>query len=354
MPSAQEASGQQSAIQSALDAGLNSIAQRQQVQFQKYSRLALASDGSVFWVAQQAVVMTAIGSLHYATDREQSETSTLGLSDVIFSSESEITQFSAIAPDFMWIGRWDIPNAPPLRVAFSHLGNLFREADIYHYTGTAITAIMLPNIIDNPADIPAGPIVSNSLPIWLAQTNLTGQAVPIFPSFLIPENLPPPYIAVHIEPSMTESLSAAPLIGPWPGTIEPNSGASPLHEMPASQLYRDEVTLTLYGFSNQAAWQWWVALIEASASGTAPFGFANSPAIQDEKHLSRELAAIAQKKILHISANYLQGAANAVARRLILEAMLSEITVIGGVTPTGTGASIQPPPMVSSMGNVFD
>jgi hypothetical protein len=354
MPSAQEASGQQSAIQSALDAGLNSIAQRQQVQFQKYSRLALASDGSVFWIAQQAVVMTAIGSLHYATDREQSETSTLGLSDVIFSSESEITQFSAIAPDFMWIGRWDIPNAPPLRVAFSHLGNLFREAEIYHYTGTAITALMLPNIIDNPADIPAGPIVSNSLPIWLAQNSYNGNSVQVFPSFLVPENLRPPYIAVHIEPSMTDALGAFPVIGPWPGVIEPNSGASPFHDLAASQLCRDEVTLTLYGFSNDAAWQYWTALIEASAAGIAPFGFANSPVIQDEKQKQTELAALAQKKTLHISANYLQGTADAVARRLILEAMLSEITVIGGVTPTGTGASIQPPPMVSSMGNVFD
>lgn len=298
--------------------------------------------------------MTAIGSLHYATDREQSETSTLGLSDVIFSSESEITQFSAIAPDFMWIGRWDIPNAPPLRVAFSHLGNLFREAEIFHYTGTAITALMLPNIIDNPADIPAGPIVSNSLPIWLSMGQITGQTVPCFASFLVPENLPPPYISVHIEPTMTEALAAAPLIGPWPGTIVPNSGASPLHDLAGGQLCRDEVTLTFYGFSNDAAWQYLVAIYEASYNGTMGFGFANSPAIQDEKHLSRELAAIAQKKTLHISANYLQGTADAIARRLILEALLSEITIIGGVTPTGTGASTQAPQTASGMGTVYE
>lgn len=298
--------------------------------------------------------MTAIGSLHYATDREQSETSTLGLSDVIFSSESEITQFSAIAPDFMWIGRWDIPNAPPLRVAFSHLGNLFREAEIFHYTGTAITALMLPNILTSPADIPAGPIVSNSLPIWLAQDSYNGNPVLVYPSFLVPENIIPPYIVAHIEPTMTEALAAAPLIGPWPGSIEPNSGASPLHDLAGGQLYRDEVMLTLYGFSNDAAWQYLVALYEASYNGTAGFGFANSPAIQDEKHLSRELAAIAQKKTIHISANYLSGTADAVARRLILSAMLSSIEFIGGVTPTGTGASTQAPQTASGVGSVYE
>jgi hypothetical protein len=351
VPSAQEASGQQSAIQSALDAGLNSIAQRQQVQFQRYSRLALAADGSVFWIAQQAVVMTAIGSLHYASDLAQDEDETASHNTMIFSSEQEITQLNAVSPSAMWIGSWPIPDAPPLRVAFSRRGNFYPEASVWHYDGIAVLPVFSIQLLNSPADIPPGPIVSNSLPIWLAQTTFGGQTVPCFPSFLTPPNLVPPYIVAHIEPGETETLAAAPLIGPWPGITEPNSGASPLHDLAGSQLCRDEVTLTLY---NDMAWQYLVALYEASYNGTAPFGFANSPAIQDDKRPQVEIATLAQKKIIHISANYLQGTADAVARRLILEAMLSEITVIGGVTPTGTGASIQPPPMVSSMGNVFD
>jgi hypothetical protein len=353
MPSSAEATGQQSFIQAALDAGLNAISARQQVVFTRYQRVSLASDGSIFWVNTGAI-LTAIGSLHYATDREQDEASTLGVSNIIFTSESEVTQFSSVAPEAMWLGMWPIEDAPPLRVAFSRQGQYFREADLHHYSGIAILATMLTQIIDSPADIPAGPIVSNSLPIWLAQTNLTGQAVAIFPSFLVPPNLPGPYIAVHISPEQTESLAAAPLIGPWPGTIEPNSGASPLHELPASQLCRDEVTLTLYGFSNQASWQWWAALAEASANGTAPFGFANSPVIRDEKQKQTELAALAQKKTLHISANYNQAAADAVARRLILSAMVSEIDIIGGVSPSGAGAATQAEQTVAAMGSVFD
>jgi len=354
MPSAGESVGQQSQLEAALDSGLNSLSAKQQVQFQRYSRISLSSDGSVFWVAQQAVVMTAIGSLHYATDREQDETSTLGVSDVIFTSESEVTQFSSIAPDAMWIGSWSIPDAPPLRVAFSRQGQYFREADVWHYSGIAILATMLTQIINSPADIPAGPIVSNSLPIWLAQNSYNGNSVQVFPSFLVPENLPGRYIVAHIEPTMTEALGAFPVIGPWPGTIVPNSGASPFHDLASSQLCRDEVTLTLYGFDNQAAWQWWSALIEASAAGIAPFGFANSPVLRDEKQKQTELATLAQKKTIHISANYLQGTADAVARRLILSAMLSSIEVIGGVTSTGTGASTQAPQTASGEGFVYE
>ena len=352
MPTANEASGQQSGLQASLDAGIESLSQKQQVQFQRFTRIALASDGSVFWVGTQET-MIATGSLHYATDRRQEEDSTLGVSDMIFSSESEVTQFSAISPEAMWIGSWPIPDAPPLLVAFSRLGNYYRQADIHHYSGVAITAVMLTQIIQSAADIPAGPIVSNSLPIWLAQTTFAGQTVQVFPSFLMPENLAPPYVVAHIVPELTESLGAFPVIGPWPGTTEPNSGASPLHDLASSQLMRDEVTLTLYGFSNQAAIQYLVMLIEASIDGTAPFGFANSPAIRDEKRTQVELATLAQKKTIQISANYYQGTADAIARRLILSAMLGDIAVLGGVLPQGKGATAQDAQSVAAMGSVF-
>ena len=353
MPSAVEASGQQSQIEAALFSGLNQLSAYQKVEFARYKKFVLSQDGFVFWVRTGAV-MVAQGSLHYATDREQGETATTAITDVIFSSESEVTQLSTVSPDAMWIGSWPIEGAPPLRVAFSHQAAYFRQADTWHYSGVALLPVMSTQILNSPADLPAGPIVSNSLPIWLAQNSLNGQSVIVAPSFAIPDNLAPPYIAVHIEPSETEALGAFPVIGPWPGTIVLNSGASPFHDLASSQLCRDEVTLTLYGFSNDAAWQYWVSLIEASRDGTAPFGFANSPVLRDEKQTQSELTLLAQKKTLHISANYLQGTADAVARRLILSAMLSSIEVIGGVTPTGTGASTQAEQTALGVGSVYE
>ncbi len=353
MPTAQESSHAQSQIESALDSGLNAISQKQQVVFSRYQRFSLNSDGSIFWVNTSAL-LTATGSLHYATDRIQSEDETYGHNDMIFSSEEEITRFNDASPGFMWIGSWDIDGASPLRVAFSQRGNFFPPANVWHYQGVAVLPIMQAQLLDSAADLPAGPIVSNSLPIWLSLNTFAGRTVPIAPSFLVPDNLEVPYIVAHIAPELTIALGAFPIIGPWPGTIIPNSGAAPLHALPSSQLCRDEVTLTLYGFSNQMAIQYLGALIEASIEGTAAFGFADSPVIRDEKRIQVELSAIAQKKTLQISANYNQGAADAAARRLILSAMVSSIDIIGGVVPQGAGATPQGEQTVSAVGSVFE
>jgi hypothetical protein len=353
MPSAREASGTQSQIESALDAGINALSQKQKVVFQRYQRFPLASDGSVFWVATGAL-LTAIGSLHYATDRQQSEDETLAQSTMIFTSESEVTQLSAASPMSMWIGTWPLDEAPPLRVAFSQRGNYYREADLHHYQGHAVYAAMLSQLIQSAADLPAGPIVSNSLPIWLAQTTFAGQSVNCFPSFLVPDNLDPPYIVAHVAPELTQALGAFPIIGPWPGSIIPNTGAAPLHALASTQLCRDEVTLTLYGFDNQAALQYLCMLIDASISGAAPFGFANSPVISDAKRPQVEIAALAQKKQIVISANYNQAAADAEARRLILSALPPDISIIGGIAVSGVGNTTQAEQTVTAEGWVYE
>lgn len=346
---AAESLGTQGQIQAALDAGIEQVSAEQQVAFQRYSKFALAQDGFVFWVATGEIV-NAKGALHYATDRRQDEDETIGANQFLFNAESEITQFNAVSPVSMWIGTFPIAGAAPLRVAFAQRGNYFAEANVWHYSGFAIYPALQTQIIDSAADLPPGPIVSNSLPIWLAQNDLA----PVYPSFLVPDNLVPPYIVAHIDPSLTEALSAAPLIGPWPGTTQPNSGGSPMHRMAVSQQARDTVVLTLYGFSNAMAWEYLANLYDASETGAAPFGFANSPVPLDEKRPQTELAALAQKKTITIVANYDQGAADAVARRLILSASLSSIEIEGGLPIPAIGATAQDEQIATAEGSVFE
>lgn len=347
MATAGEALQAQSQIEAALDASIQRLSAEQKVAFRQYARVQLSSDGSVFWVATDQTV-EAVGSLHFATDRQQSEDETLGANHFLFNSETEVTQFNLVGPSSMWIGSWPIPDSAPLRVAFAQRGNYFRESNLWHYSGFAIYPALQTQIIDTPADLPAGPIVSNSLPIWLAQSDLA----PVYPSFLVPDNLVPPYIVVHIPPEGTETLSAAPLVGPWPGDTEPNSGASPLHRLSVSQLCRDTVEITLYGFSNATAWAYLANLYEASETGAAPFGFANSPSIVDEKRPQVEIAALAQKKKIVVLANYDQGAADAIARRLILAASVSSVSILGGIPTQGVGVSAQLEQTVTAQGSV--
>lgn len=346
MPTAAEALGVQGALKSALDAAVDTLSLRQTVQFELYRKVVVSEDLTVFWVAT-GTTMTVDGSLHYATDRLQDEDQTIAANQVILTAEAEIEEFNITSPNFMWIGSWPVAlgdtdlqlsqngqllqvdtagdplvvseSGASLLVAFSRRGDYFGPADLWHYSGFAVYPALSAQIISSAADLPAGPIVSNSLPIWLTQNSFA----PVYPSFLVPDNVVPPYVVAHIEPSQTNAIQSFPHFV-WPGTEQGNTGASPLYSLASSQLMSDRVRLTLYGFNNAMAIQFYASLMEYSLN-TDAFGFQNMPAIRDEKRTQVELSAIAQKKTIEIIASYYQSTADAIARRLILSAMI-EVT----------------------------
>lgn len=321
MPTAAESASGGSQLQAALDAGIDQLSADQVVTFAQYTRVALAPDASVFWVAN-GVTQSAKGSLHFSTDRIQDETTTIGQNEFIFSSEAEVTAFNDIAPGTMLIGSWPFADGQSLQIAFSRRGRFYEEAQVWHYVGIAVRPEMQSQIINSMADLPTGPIVSNSLPMWLLQTTVGETIVPVYPSFLVPDNLVPPYIVAHVEPGRTTALQAAPFFEYTAIEV----GSTGFFEFTASQIDRDEVRLTMYGFTNAMAWQYYWTLYQYSLVGpgeTPTFGFADSPAIQDEKRTQSEIATIAMKKTLSFQANYYQATANVAAYRLILSASMS-------------------------------
>jgi len=318
-------------MQAALDAGIEQISQQTRVQFTLYSKLVLSADGSVFWVAT-GQTMIASGSLHYATDRQQNIDETVAVNHVLLTSEQEITQLNAIAPGTMWVGSWPLSPQQSLLIAFSQRGNFYGPAQVWHYSGVAVLPAMQSQLIANESDLPTGPIVSNSLPIWLLQGVFGEFEVPVYPSFALPDNIVPPYVVAHIEPTSSQTFGNMPLYV-WPGTLVPPPPLypAPFYSVAASMLCRDEVDLILYGFNNEMKWQFLSNLISYSMVGpgeTPTFGWANSPAIQDDKRVQVEIAALAMKSTIHVSANYYQSASNAAAYRLILQALTPTITVV--------------------------
>lgn len=299
-------------LHAALDAGLNTLSQDQSIPFVQYTKSTIPTDGYVFWVANGNTA-SFNGSLHYITDRHQDEDQTVAMNRVIFTATDEVTELNAVNPNTMWVGTWDV-DGTSLQIAFSDHGSFYDQAGLWHYSGYAVYPALASQLVQSAADLPTGPIVSNSLPIWLAQNSFA----PVYPSYLVPDNVTPPYITAHVEPQLTEALGAFPILE-WPGTTVPGSGASPLHDLPSSQLMRDEVRLTLYGFTNQQAIQFYQSLIDYSYN-TDDFGFCNSPSIQDDKRTQVEIAALAMKKTITILASYYQSTSDAIARRLILSA----------------------------------
>lgn len=302
-------------LEAALERGVDVLSRDEKVNFVQYKKNVVPTDGYVFWVAT-GNQREFSGSLHHAISQTQDYDQTIAINRMTFTSKDEISEFNVIAPDTLWVGQWVVDDVE-LKVVFNATAAVYRQADIWHYTGDTVYPAMESQLINNASDLPSAPIVSNSLPLWLAQNSFA----PVFPSFLVSENQQPPYISVHIDPAKTMPLQQFPVYT-WPG----NTAGSNLYSLPSSQLMRDTVELTLYGFNNHDAIRYLASIMDYSLN-TDDIGFCNSPAIRDEKRKQTEIAAIAMKKSITIDASYYQGTADAVARRLILSAALGGITI---------------------------
>lgn len=334
MATADEALGSKTPLGSDLAAGVEAISLNQVVTFTRYRRLVLPLDGYVFWVRasilgpsaligsalpnrvfpnQAASALTpartfdAKGSLHYLTDTRQEASETYAANRVIFTAEEEITDLSEVAPNELWIGEFD-----GLRFAFSSRGSFYRQADLYHYVGFAVYADMATQIIDDPRGFDSrNVIVSNSLPAWLALNGYNpgygfgNPSLTLYPSFLVPNNLEPPYAAVDIPPELTRAMASAPRINPRNSTH--------------TQLCTDTVRITLWGTRNFSALDF-VDCVNQYSVDRGIIGIMNVPVVRDEKRTQSELGTIAQKKTVEFEVSYVQERVNDVALQIIRSA----------------------------------
>lgn len=315
-----------------LKAALDTISHNQTITFEPYVRLVLPLDGYVFWVKATEVDESALlnimglnkdqlnisgvtagipnftvqGSMHYAVDLRQEETASLAISHVAFASQSAIQQFQAIGPNMIFIGTFR-----GIRFAFSSKGMFYEQMQLWHYEGDAIYANMESQIVDDPSvfDGTNKIIVSNSLPAWLSlryyappyPVEVPMPRVDIYPSFLVTQNIRPPYVVVHIGPEDTDVDQDIPYL---------NSLTD------STQLARDNVRVTLYGFDDDMAQDWLQAVIGYMRDARV-MGLCNTPNLRDDKSTQRELFVIAMKKRIDFQVSYNQTRVRNVVRALI-------------------------------------
>ena len=246
MSNAFESANAKQGIASLLAAGLKLLSDDQTITFAKYIRLVLPLDGFVFWVKAQSISQGALlnamglnvagqmlnsiqvaaaqtttlqvqGSLHYSTQVRQEESETEAVNTVIFSAIQPVQMFNNIAPGVLWIATVEGDATTvgasqgfdgPITFAFSSHSDYYETADLYHYVGIAVLPTLKAQLIDGTDDlVDKGLWVSNSLslilplqqyrpPYWDGFSCL----IPLFPSYVLPDNLRPPYGAVHIDP----------------------------------------------------------------------------------------------------------------------------------------------------------
>ena len=148
-------------------------------------------------------------------------------------------------------------------------------------------------------------IVSTLLPIWLYMPIYVPPypgftcPFPLYPSYLVSENLLPPFGAVHIEE--TEALEMSPYLGP---------------RLQSSQVCREKVKIHIYGADNEMAITF-LNFIEQYSRDWNNIGFASSPCIIDEKTPQPELRILAQRKCMEMDINFQQSVSRDLARQLI-------------------------------------
>ena len=337
MSTADEASTWAGPLGSALEAGLEQIDQNQVITFTKYVRVVLPMDGFVFWVKADllsnaalgnaavpnsafpnkprtvitaAATIRAKGSLHYGSDRLQNEDETTTANRMVFTSETEVQAFNEIGPTVIFLATFR-----GIRFAFSRRGYFYQQASLWHYEGAAVYSSMASQIIDYPQQLDTqNTVVSNSLPAWLAlnsyfpfyTTYFNNDRLPLYPSFAVPANLPPPFGSVHIVPETTRALQVIPFID---------------RQSNHWQLTTERVRVTMYGMRNFDALDF-IDCVNQYTLDTDAFGITGSPAVvRDDKRTQPELDILAMKKTVEFEISYYQTATRNIARQLIVEAI---------------------------------
>jgi hypothetical protein len=297
--------------------GLSVLSQYQQIPFAQYIRYVLPLDGYVFWLKTQKALIA--GSLHIAARKDQREDETIAVNRVVFTTGELVQEFNSIGQNTIWVGE-----AGGNKFAFSQSGPFYQAAELFHYTGEAVYPALESQLVDVGAQLPTDTlIVSNSLPAWLTLISYApvwliagNPGITLYPSFLVPDNLRPPYGTVHIPEDQTQPLSAFPAI---------------TYGGEHSQLATDHVRVTLYGTTNAQALAFLDLVLQYSRDTNVIGMMTPTPIVRDAKRTQAELGVIAMKKTIDFQVSYLQGTIPGVGWQLILNALTTILPATYGV-----------------------
>jgi hypothetical protein len=308
-------------------AGIDVISGGATIQFKLYRRVVLPIDGFVFWVRADVLnqgsqmngqplnsaplntMSQTLGvatkqirpsSLHHTTINQREETQSFSLQTMTLTAQEPVDFLTEIAPTDLWVGEHGA-----FRFAFSRRTGFYRQANTYHYKGDALYPSMESQLIEYPEQMDYRQVVSNSLPIWLSIPS----PFQLYPGYLVPDNLMPPYGVVHIGDDATAPLQSFSIV---------DSQSSRF------QLVRDQVRITTYGVRNDDILDWIETVIQYTLDHPSLIGLMNSPVPHDDKYGQVEFGVLAQKKTTPFEVNYYQTRMQQLSRQLITSAFIED------------------------------
>jgi hypothetical protein len=261
------------------------------------------------------------GSLHYSSTTEQREDMVVDTNTIVFSALSEIQEFNRLSPEYIYVGTYRGE-----RFAFASRGMFYEQADLFHYMGQSLNNVNFTQVIEDAAAFEPVLVNSNSLPVWLQLNGYISPYggfecnIPIYPAYLIPDNLTPPFVSVRV--LSTRALQAVASWGP---------------RMQHDQLTADRVRLTFFGASNEAIMDFTDFVIQYMRDWGL-IGLMNGPLpiATDEYREQPEFKILAQKTTVEYEVSYLQSQVRDLARQFILGAKVQYVpSSLGIVAPRG-------------------
>jgi len=290
-------------IENTLFEGYQQLSGQQKITFTKYVQRVLPVDGWVFWVKAslidgEAAPFTKVysGTLHQSVNQTQEATKTNAVTNIILTANKPIDELKEVSATVMWLGEYD-----GSKFSFNVQNAFYDNARQYHYAGDAVYVENTPNIIDDIDDLDLeNGIVTNCIPVFIT----LNEQVQIYPAFLAPTNLKPPYATIEVKD--TRGIAAGQSYNPFE-----DSG----------MLQWDKVELTIYGLRKKQLSDF-LKYLENQQLVTEAFGMYWLPSVQNENVPQSEINVLTNKKVLNFDVNYTFDAVRSQA-----EAFIRSITV---------------------------
>jgi hypothetical protein len=273
-------------------------------------RFSVTIERAISALSGQPLTISQGGSLHHASETGQEEDNVTDTNHVVFTSKDEVKPFNLIGPNELYVGERTIGvDGDTIRFSFSSRGNYYEAADLWHYIGVALQSYMEPLVIDDPVGWEPDIFITNSIPIWLTFPGYVSPypalscPFPVFPSYLIPDNVKLPYAAIHVDE--TRGLAALPTRG---------------RRWEHDQLVSDRVKVTMYGANARQAADFYDFTIQFMTDSGKLGLMEEIPELHDEHMKQVEFRVLAQKKVISFEVSYLQSVARDMARQIIMAA----------------------------------
>jgi len=268
--------------------GYQKLSGQQKITFTRYIKQILPVDGFVFWVRAELLdpdfapysQITMQGTLHQSVNQTQEATKTNAVTSIILTVNKPIEELKEVDSQDLWLGEYN-----GSKFSFNVQNAFYDNANQYHYAGDAVYIENYPAIIDDLADLDlTNAVISDSTIFWL----LLDLPFTVYPSFLVPTNIKPPYAVVEID--QQKPLNARP-------TYDDN--------LTSTSHIAERATITLYGVRHNAAIDF-IQSVELSHFIDGYFGIMNIPIVKDEKIPQSEINTVTQKKTIEFIINYEQ------------------------------------------------